>query len=239
MIDFTKITKKNFGKCFDHTCLAKYRTEKDIRKAAREAVRYNVACFGTSTSYWLPVVIEELAGTDILPGVGIDFPFGMSCPEVKAFDTEFAVKNGARCIDFVMNIAALQDGKYDVVHEECRLIKEICGDILTKGIIDVCFLKNDDIVTACKILAEEGIGYAKSSSGQYNGPSLEQVRLMHKTLEGCSTKVKVAGVKFPKPQNAIAYMLAGAELIGTQDAPMIIDALDEMRAIGMIPQYQG
>jgi deoxyribose-phosphate aldolase len=33
--------------------------------------------------------------------------------------------------------------------------------------------------------------------------------------------------------------LAGAELIGTRAAPQIIDAVDTMRKIGMIPQYKG
>ena len=52
------------------------------------------------------------------------------------------------------------------------------------------------------------------------------------------TKVKVAGVKFPRPQNAYAFLQAGAELIGTRDAPGIIDALDQLRAIGLVPGYR-
>jgi deoxyribose-phosphate aldolase len=59
------------------------------------------------------------------------------------------------------------------------------------------------------------------------------------TLKGTKTKVKVSGVKFPRPQNAYAFLLAGAELIGTRAAPQIIDAVDTMRKIGMIPQYKG
>ena len=59
------------------------------------------------------------------------------------------------------------------------------------------------------------------------------------TLKDTSVKVKVSGVKFPRPQNAYAFLLAGAELIGSRSAPEIIDALDMMRRIKMIPEYEG
>ena len=47
-------------------------------KAAGEAIKYNCAAF-YSASRWTPIVKEELAGTDILIGTGIDFPgaFGL------------------------------------------------------------------------------------------------------------------------------------------------------------------
>jgi deoxyribose-phosphate aldolase len=64
------------------------------------------------------------------------------------------------------------------------------------------------------------------------------VLLMRETLKGSDVKLKVAGVKFPRPQNAYAFILAGAELIGTRAAPEIIDALDQMRAIGLVPPYE-
>ena len=85
------------------------------------------------------------------------------------------------------------------------------------------------------MLVDEGIDYAKTSSGQFEGPSMEHVLLMVEATRGSSTKVKVAGVKFPRPQNAYAFLLAGADLIGTRDAPGIIDALDQLRAIGIVP----
>lgn len=240
MIDFRKMTKETIGKCFDHTCLGKFRTEAEIRAAARQAVKYNVACFGTSTSYWTPVVLEELAGTDITAGIAVDFPFGASSVAVKAMDAEYGLKRGATCLDFVINLGAFKDKKYDVLHEECRVMKQLCGkDILTKAIIEVCYLEDDEIRAACEIIAEEGLEWAKSSSGQYAGPTLHQVEIMRDALKGSNTRVKVAGVKAPKEVNAYAYMLAGAELIGTQDAPLIIEGFEHMRALGLIPPYEG
>jgi deoxyribose-phosphate aldolase len=68
---------------------------------------------------------------------------------------------------------------------------------------------------------------------------MDQFLVMRETLKGSHVKLKVAGVKFPRPQNAFAFILAGADLIGTRSAPEIIDALDQMREIGLVPQYWG
>jgi len=58
---------------------------------------------------------------------------------------------------------------------------------------------------------------------------------MRRTLADTKVKLKVAGVKSPRPQNAYVFILAGADRIGTRAAPEIVDALDTMRAIGLIP----
>ena len=76
----------------------------------------------------------------------------------------------------------------------------------------------------------------KTSSGQFDGPSMEQFMIMRRTLEGTDIKLKVAGVKFPRPQNAYAFLMAGADRIGTRAAPEIIESLDLMREIGVVPQ---
>lgn len=68
---------------------------------------------------------------------------------------------------------------------------------------------------------------------------MNQFLVMKKTLVGTKVRLKVAGVKFPRPQNAYAFIMAGAELIGTRSAPEIIEALDQMREIGIIPAYKG
>ena len=134
-----------------------------------------------------------------------------------------------------MNVGALKDKKYKEILSEFRDYKKAAGPAATKMIIEVCFLTDDEIATACKLIAEAGIDWAKSSTGQFDGPSLEQVMLMVDTLKASKTHVKVSGIKFPRPQNAFAFILAGAELIGSREAPEIIDSFEKLRKIGMIP----
>jgi deoxyribose-phosphate aldolase len=59
---------------------------------------------------------------------------------------------------------------------------------------------------------------------------------MKKALEGTPVRLKVSGVKFPRPQNAWCFIMAGAELIGTRSAPEIIEGLEMCREIGIVPK---
>jgi len=68
---------------------------------------------------------------------------------------------------------------------------------------------------------------------------MEQFLIMKKAVADTDVKLKVAGVKFPRAQNAYAFIMAGAELVGTRSAPQIIDSLDMIRQIGLVPKYQG
>lgn len=239
MIDLSTYHRGNIGKLFDHSILPKQTTESEIRDGCREAREYGCAAFYSATPFWSPIVREELSGTGIHIGTGIDFPFGASSPAVKAFEVEQAIKSGCTAVDLVMNIGALKSGRLDVVREELALFVKAAGDALTKVILEVCYLTNDEIVTACHLVSESGAIYAKTSSGQFEGPSMSQFLLMRETLAATDVKLKVSGVKFPRPQNAYAFFLAGAELIGTRAAPEIIDALDSMRAIGLVPPFRG
>lgn len=238
-IDFSKMTKKEMGKCFDYAMLPKNLTEAEIREGCKEAIKYNCKAFCFSSSYWTKVVKEELEGTDLLIGAGISFPFGQQTSAVKAFETEEAVKMGATVLDNCMNVGNMKEGKYDAIKAEFKDYVKAASGVMTKMIIECCMLTDEEIKIACELCAEVGINYVKSSTGQYAGPTLEQVRLMSRCLKDTNTKVKVSGVKAPKPQNAYVYLMAGAELIGTQDAPQIIDSLDLVREIGIIPKYQG
>jgi len=234
MVNLSKMTKWEVGKLFDHSVLPKQTTEEEIRQGCREAKQYNCAAFYSATPYWTPVVKEELAGTDILIGTGIDFPFGASPVELKVAEAEYAVKAGCTVLDMVINIGAVKAKRYDITRDEITRFKKAAGNCITKVILEVCYLKDDEIQKVCEIIKEVGIDYAKTSTGQFEGPTMEQFLVMKRTLAGSKVKLKVSGVKFPRPQNAYVFIMAGAELIGTRAAVEIIEAFDTMKEIGLI-----
>ena len=240
MVNFENMkTKWDVGKCFDYAILPKQTTEQTIRDCCKEAIKYNCKAFCFSSSYWTPIVAEELKGTDILVGAGIGFPFGQQTSAVKAFETAEAVRLGATVLDNCMNVGALKDRRIAEIKKEFKEYVDAAQGVMTKMIIEVCYLTDEEIKMACDLCIEAGIDWVKSSSGQYEGPTLEQVLLMVDSCKGTDTKVKVSGVKFPRPQNAYVFLQAGAELIGTRQAPQIIDSFDTMRQIGIIPPYKG
>ncbi len=149
MIDFSKIkSKKEVGKCFDYAILPKQTTEQTIRDCCKEAIKYNCKAFCFSSSYWTPIVAEELKGTDILVGAAIGFPFGQQTSAVKAFETEEAVRMGATVLDNCMNVGALKDKillfkltLYQImVAALAAILPAICEEFLFRGILFNTFL---------------------------------------------------------------------------------------------------
>ena len=239
MVDLSKMTKWDMGKLFDFSVLPKQTTEAEIRQGCKTAIKYNCKAFCFSSSEWTPIVAEELKGTDIQVGAAIGFPFGQQSSAVKAFETEEAVRLGATVLDNCMNVGDLKDKKYDKIMAEFKDYVKAAQGIPTKMIIETCFLTMEEIATASKLVAEAGIDWVKTSTGQYAGPDVNDVMIMVDAVKGSKTRVKVAGVKDPRPQNAFCFIRAGAELIGTRAAPEILDGVDDLRKIGIIPAYVG
>lgn len=236
-VDLSRMDKGQVAKLFDFSVLPKNTQEADIRKGCALTRQYRFAAFYSASAYWTPIVVEELAGyPDIEIGTGIAFAWGAAPSAVKAFEAQDAVRRGATALDMVMNVGALKDGHYDVVLEELKDFVKAAEASVTKAILEVGFLSDEEIATGCKLIAEAGVQFAKTSTGQFEGPSLEQVLVMKDTLTGTDVKLKVAGVKFPRPQNAYVFLMAGVDRIGTRDAPAIVDALDQLRELGIVPK---
>ena len=239
MVDLSKIkNKQEFARLFDYNILGrKEAMTADLYSALEVMKRYNFACFMTGAAM-VPIVAKELQGFDCEIGTVIDFPFGYSDTKTKIEATKNAVKLGATSVDMVFNIGALRDHRYDYCLNELKEHVKAAEGAVTKPILEVAFLTDDEIRAGCDIIIEAGATYAKTSSGQSKGPSLEQILVIRDAVKGTNVKVK-AGVVFPKPQNSVAFFKAGCDRIGCFDAPMVVEMFDTMREIGIIPPYTG
>ncbi len=237
MIDLQRLDARALAKVIDFSILPKETTEAEIRAGCALTRRYGFAAMYASSAYWAPLIREELAGIeDVEIGAGIAFPFGSAPAAVKAFEVEDAVRRGCTAVDMVMNIGALKSGDRRAVAEELRLFKSAAGAAVTKCILELCYLTNEEIATASKLVAEADIDFVKTSSGQFEGPSLEQFLVMRDAVRDAPVRLKVAGVKFPRPQNALVFLRAGADRIGTRAGPEIVDSLETLRRVGLVPE---
>lgn len=95
----------------------------------------------------------------------IGFPNGYNTTAVKAFETQQALADGADEIDMVINLGWVKDGRYDLVGQEIRTLKEICGEKILKVIIETCLLTEDEKIRMCQVVTESGADYIKTSTG--------------------------------------------------------------------------
>ena len=217
------ITEKQLAGMIDHTNLKAFATDADMKKLCDEAVRYGFAMVAINSGQSRRCS-EYLRGTNIHTGAAIGFPLGQQSIETKVFETEDAIRNGANEIDYVINITELKEKNYEYVEEEMRRIVETCHrcDITCKVIFENCYLTDEEKLKMCEIALKVGPDYIKTSTGfGTSGATLEDVRLMKKAV-GDRIKVKAAG-GIRTLDDALAYIEAGAERIGTSAGVKIIE----------------
>ncbi len=199
-------------KLFDHTILKADATEAAVAKICAEAKEHGFMSVCVNT-YYTAFVAEQLKGTEVKVCTVVGFPLGQMSTMAKALETVCAVADGAQEIDMVLNVAALKDGKYDVVLKDIMAVKAACGDALLKVILETCLLTKDEIVKACELSVEAGADFVKTSTGfSTGGATAEDIALMRKTV-GPDIGVKASGgVRDSK--GAIAMVEAGANRIG-------------------------
>lgn len=199
-------------KLFDHTILKADATEAAVAKICAEAKEYGFMSVCVNT-YYTAFVAEQLKDSDVKVCTVIGFPLGQMSTKAKALETQCAVEDGADEIDMVLNVAALKDGKYDVVLEDIKAVKAACGNALLKVILETCLLTKEEIVKACELSVEAGADFVKTSTGfSTGGATAEDIALMRKTV-GPDIGVKASGgVRDSK--GAIAMVEAGANRIG-------------------------
>ncbi len=209
------------SKLFDHTLLKADAKKEDIEKIIDEAIKYNFASVCVN-SYYTKFVSEKLKGTDVRTTTVVGFPLGMMKTQVKAFETECAVKDGSDEIDMVINIGALKNGLYDVVLEDIKAVRNACKGKILKVIIECCLLTDEEKVKACEISEKAGADFVKTSTGfSTGGAKISDVKLMKKTV-GNRLKVKASGGIHSK-EEAQAMVDAGASRLGTSATIKIVD----------------
>jgi len=116
----------------------------------------------------VPAAKEALRGTSVkVASVATAFPSGLSSMEVRLADTAAAIAAGADEIDMVIDRGAFLAGHYRAVYDEIVAIKEACGPIHLKVILETGELGSYDAVRRASDLAlEAGADFIKTSTGK-------------------------------------------------------------------------
>ena len=109
-----------------------------------------------------------LQDTDIkVASVAGGFPSAQMPLALRLEDVRYAVNEGADEIDTVISRGWLLDGKYDDVYNELVAMRNICGNIKLKVILETGELQTiDNIYIASKIAIAAGADFIKTSTGK-------------------------------------------------------------------------
>src|SRR5438093_11455769 len=111
---------------------------------------------------------QRVAGSGVkVASVATAFPSGQSPTRVKVEDAREAVELGADEIDMVIDRGAFLSGRYAKVFDEIVKVKEACGDVHVKVILEVGELGTYDNVRRASLLAMAGgADFIKTSTGK-------------------------------------------------------------------------
>src|SRR5574344_812096 len=136
----------------DHTLLSTTATEAEIAELCEDALFYHAASVCVPPCY--VAFARKKMGRNGKVCTVIGFPNGYNTTEGKLFETARALNDGADEIDTVINVGYVKDKKYDLVENEIKALKNICGGKILKVIVEACLLTDDEKVKMCRIITD-------------------------------------------------------------------------------------
>jgi deoxyribose-phosphate aldolase len=210
------------ARMIDHTLLKPDATQKEIEKLCAEAKQYGFAsvCINPSN---VKLCASLLRDTDVKVCTVIGFPLGATSSAAKAFETDRAIKDGAREVDMVINIGMLKSGEYEYVEGDILSVVSAAHSfgVLTKVIIETGLLTDEEKVKACMLAKHAGADFVKTSTGFVKGGATAgDIALMRKVV-GPELGVKASG-GVRSQEDALTLIASGADRIGASASVKIV-----------------
>jgi len=217
-----KTSNIKLARMIDHTLLKPDATLQDIENLCGEAKHYGFASVCVNPAY-VKLCADLLDNTDVKVCTVISFPLGATSSAAKAFETERAIKHGAREVDMVINIGMLKSCEYDYVEHDILAVVDVAHrmNAIVKVIIETGLLNKDEKIKACVLAKHAGADFVKTSTGFMKGGStIKDVALIRKVV-GPDLGVKASGGVRSK-KKALALIANGATRIGASASVKIV-----------------
>ena len=194
----------------DHTLLTPTATWEQVKALCDEGKQFGVASVCIPPRY-VKRANDYAGGLKICTVIG--FPNGYATPEVKVFETEDAIRDGADEIDMVINQGLAKAGDWEGVLTEIKAVKESCKGRILKVIIEACNFTREEKIALCRVVSMSGAEFIKTSTGfAAGGATVEDVRLFREHISP-DMRIKAAG-GIRTFEQAQAMLEAGADRIG-------------------------
>jgi deoxyribose-phosphate aldolase len=207
----------------DHTILKPTAITQDIEQLCTEALVYQFAAVCVPPQF-VKIAKQFLANSSVRVATVIGFPFGYNTIDAKVVEIKQAIVDGADELDIVHNIAAVKEGKYELLSQEiakCLQPVRLHNKCL-KVIIESGVLTDDEIVKSCQIYAQHKVDFVKTSTGYAAiGATLNAVQIMRDILpEDIAIKASGGIRDYDFAQQLVA---AGASRLGVSAGVKIIE----------------
>jgi deoxyribose-phosphate aldolase len=212
----------NLAAYIEHTNLSPVLTIHAIDRLVDEARQFSF--FGICVPpFWVKRAKREIGRDNIQLVTVAGFPLGYNMTETKLDEISRAIDNGADEVDVVWNITSFKTGipwtKIEIA--KCSKLAHDHQKLL-KVIIETAYLSDTEIASACKLCADAGVDFVKTSTGfAPAGATTDHIALMKKHLPPAVGIKASGGIK--TAEQASAMINAGATRIGTSAAVAMLE----------------
>lgn len=189
-----EFTYEQIAKMIDHSLLNPVLTTAELEAGCELAAQFNTASV-CILPYYTARSQELLAGTTVYTSTTIGFPHGGHRTNVKLFEAEQALNDGAQELDAVINISKAKSGDWEYIEAELRSLTNLthAAGARIKVIFENFYLVDDEKIRLCRICGEVGADWVKTSTGYAGGgATIEDLMLMRKHAPP-HVQVKAAG----------------------------------------------
>jgi deoxyribose-phosphate aldolase len=190
-MDYTYL---DIAKMIDHSLLNPTLTVDDLERGIALAREYDVASV-CILPYYLKRCAERLAGSDVRASTTIGFPHGGHTTTVKVAETLRALDDGGEELDMVVNISKVLSGDWAYVRDDIAAVIEPTHDRgqKVKVIFENSYLDDAQKIRLCKICAELGADWVKTSTGYGPGGAAHEDIVLMRRHSPAQVQVKAAG----------------------------------------------
>jgi deoxyribose-phosphate aldolase len=211
----------NLASYIEHTNLSPTLTIGDIDKLVEDAKQLGLLGICVPP-FWVKRAKREIGTAKIILVTVAGFPLGYNMTETKLDEMQRAVDNGADEIDVVWNLTSFRTNlpwtKIEIA--KCSKLAHDHHKLL-KVIIETAYLSDEEIKKACKLCADAGADFVKTSTGfAPSGAKAEHIALMRENLPPAVGIKASGGIK--TFDDAKRMIDAGATRIGTSSALNIV-----------------
>ncbi len=215
-------TKGNVASLIDHTLLKPDASSEQVVQLCNEARTYRFASVCVNPTH-VGLCAQILDGSGVAVCSVVGFPLGATLTEVKVFEAQQVMREGATELDMVINVGALKSKDYELVKQDIASVAQAChaGNAILKVILETALLTDEEKETACQLAMAAGADFVKTSTGfGPGGATVEDVALMRRVV-GPAVGVKAAG-GIRTYADAQAMIAAGANRLGASRGVRIV-----------------
>ena len=193
-VDVGKGAWKEAARLIDISAVQSFNTEDDVRRTVRIAKEYgfiNVHSLPAFTSLVSELLKDE---PDIYVGAPVGFPGGGHTTETKILEAAKLIQDGVEEMDIVMNIGRFRSGHDNFVLDELNQIITLAPPhLLTKVIIEINLLSDEEMLRAARLVMQTEADFVKTGTGWIaGGANIERIEKILEVTKG-HIKVKAAG----------------------------------------------